>query len=352
MDIKSLVNEVWFFFRKETRYVIRALSFYIAVIIISSLLVFDAFNCPSAYGVIVDRIAAVVNGDVITLSELENTARPIFQKYIDADMSKEEIKAKKQEILHRLLPQLIDERLVEKEIKKLNISVNKQEIEDALDRICKENYMSRDEFVAQLESKGETLKGYKKEIKRQIERATLINRQVSSKIVITDEQVKIYIKSHQPKQNYNGQLYILQHISVVPKDPNNPDLKKKARERAEEAYRALKKGESFKEVVKRYSDFSPDEKDGYLGSFTLREMAPFVRQAVIGLKPGDFSKVVDSPMGWQIFRLKEIARGGKGDNGRSHIEKIRQKLYRKEINARFEEWLNRLRSKSTIRILL
>jgi len=354
MDIKPLVNEVSFFFRKETRYVIRAFSFYIAVITISALLPFNVFKCPPAYGVILDRIAAVVNGDVITLSELESTVRPIFQKYINKDMTEEEIKAKKQEILHYVLPQLIDEHLVEGEIKRLDISVNKQEIQRALDKICKQNYMTIDELESKLESEGKTLKEYKKEIKRQIERARLIDKQVSSKIVITDEEVKKYIKKQSPKEDYynSEQVYILQHISIIPKDPNDPKLKEKNKKRAEEAYKALKKGKSFKEIVERYSDLSSNEKDGYLGSFTLKEMAPFVKQVIAGLKPGEFSKVVDTPMGWQIFRLKEIVQGGERENERGHIEEIRQELYHKEINARFEEWLKRLRSKATIRILL
>ncbi len=351
--MKPLVNEAPFFPRRETRYAIRASSFYFAVICISGLLIFNVFKCPPAYGVIFDRIVAVVNGDVITLSELENTARPIFQKYINKGMTKEEIEAKKQEILHHILPQLIDEHLVEEEIKRLDISVNKQEIQEALDRICKQNYMTIDELVAQLNSEGKTLKEYKKEIKKQIERARLINRQVSSKVVITDEEIKKYIKKQHLRNDYSGQLYILQHICISPKNPNDPKLKEEAKIRAEEAYKALKNGKSFKAIVKRYSDLSSDKEDGgYLGSFTLKEMAPFVKQAVAGLKPGDFSKVVDTPMGWQIFRLKKITRAGEDKNERAYIGKIRQKLYRREINARFEDWLKRLRSRSTIRILL
>ncbi len=326
-------------------------SFLHITLIISVLII---LNPCLVYGVIIDRIAAVVNGEVITLSELETTARPILQKYINKDMTRQEKEAKKQEILHHILPNLIDEHLVEEEIKKLDITVSKEEIEDTIDSLCKQNYMSRDELVAKLENDGKTLKEYKNEIKREIEKARLINREVSSKIVITDEEVKKYIKRHPSKEDYynNGKLYILQHICIVPKDPNDPESKEKSRRRAEEAYKALKKGKSFKEVIEHYSDLSSDEKDGYLGSFTLKEMAPFVRQAVVGLKPGEFSRVIDTPMGWQIFRLKEITQGRGAEDRQNYIEEVRRKLYRKEINRRFREWLKGLRAKSTIRILL
>ncbi len=84
----------------------------------------------------------------------------------------------------------------------------------------------------------------------------------------------------------------------------------------------------------------------------MKEMAPFVKQAVVNLKPGDFSDIVDTQVGWQIFRLKEIVQSGQTDLDSAQIKEVRKKLYREQINARFEEWLRELRSKSTIQILL
>ncbi len=303
---------------------------------------------------IVDRIVAVVNDEVITLSELEQRAEPIFQQYLknvkDSVVSDE----KKKEIFAKILPQLIDEHLIKKEIEKLGIRVSSADVDATVSRICEENNLTLEQLENKLASGGFSLADYKKEIRQQIERSELINAQVKSKIVVTDEQVFAYLKDH-PVSGVdvqgNAPRYVLQHICIVPKEPADPDSKALARKKAEKALSELKAGKDFVAVAAQYSD-SPDSKDnGFLGAFTEKDMAPFVRDAVVGLKPGAFSNIVDTPMGFQIFRLKTIETGTRKVD-KKRIEQVRNELYRKQVNARFEQWLQDLRSRSTIRILL
>jgi peptidyl-prolyl cis-trans isomerase SurA len=322
--------------------------FFLTFFIASAVLTFEAHL---AYSAIVDRIAAIVNGDVITLSELEDRAQPLVQKYTNGEMSKEEIESKRQEVLTQVLPQLIDDRLAKEEVEKLGIKIGEREIERALDQICEDNHITRDELSAKLVSEGHTLEEYKKELKQQIERAELINAQVRAKIVITDEQVNEYLKEQPLKNSSNDPLYIMQHICTT-FEKDDPESRENARRRIEEAYNALKKEKDFEEVARRYSDLPSGQDGGYLGALTLKEMAPFVKQAVAGLKSGDFSGIVYTPVGWQIFRLKEIVQSGETGSDSAQIKEVRKKLYRRQINARFEEWLRELRSKSTIQILL
>jgi peptidyl-prolyl cis-trans isomerase SurA len=316
--------------------------------VVLAVLTFEAYP---AYGIIVDRIAATVNGDVITLSELEGWAQPLVQKYTNEEMRKEEIETKRQEILAQVLPELINERLAQEEVKKLGIKVGEQEIERALDQICEDNHITRDQLSEKLASEGHTLEEYKKELKQQIERAELINAQVRAKIVITDEQVNEYLKEHPLNNSSNAPLYIMQHICAKFEE-DDPESREDARRRIEEAYNTLKEGKVFEEVARRYSDLPSGQDGGYLGAFTLKEMAPFVKQAVANLKPGDFSDIVDTQVDWQIFRLKEIVQSGQTDLDSAQIKEVRKKLYNKQTNARFEEWLEELRSKSIIQILL
>ncbi|MDL1959392.1 MAG: peptidylprolyl isomerase [Deltaproteobacteria bacterium] len=320
------------------------LTFFVALAVLT-------FEANPAYGIIVDRIAAIVNGDVITLSELEGWAQPLIQKYTNEKMSKEEIETKRQEILAQVLPELIDEHLAQEEVEKLGIKVGNQETERTLDQICEDNHITRNELSAKLASEGHTFEEYKKELKQQIERAELINAQVRAKIVITDEQVNEYLKEQPLKNSSNDPLYIMQHICTTFEE-DDPESREKARRRIEEACNALKEKKDFEEVARRYSDLPSGQDDGYLGAFTLKEMASSVKQAVVDLKPGDFSNIVDTSVGWQIFRLKEIVQSGQVEPNSAQIKEVRKKLYRKQINAQFEEWLNKLRSKSTIQILL
>lgn len=301
---------------------------------------------------VIDRIVAVVNGEVITLSELEVKARPLIRQYLKDVKDPVSFDEKKKEILSKVLPQLVDERLIQKEIDRLGIKVSKQEVEAAIEGICKENGLTLEELKEKLERDGYTLEGYKKEIKKQIERTAVINSQVKAKIVVTDAQVLAYLKEH-PGSGIDlpesGPRYILQQICIVPgKDPASVA---RARERAKEALSALESGKEFSEVAKEYSDLPSAKDGGYLGALTPGEMAAFLRKAVLKLKPGEHSGVIETPMGFQIFRLKAIDTSARGVD-KNKMEEVRRKLYRQQINARFEEWLQELRSKSTIRILL
>ncbi len=317
-------------------------------------LLFLTIWATSSSAAIVDRIVAIVNNDVITLSELEQKAAPVIQQYLKKIKKSKISDEKKKEIYAKILPQLIDEHLIEKEINKLGIKVSDRDVDATVQRICQENNISLEQLKKKLAADGFSLKDYKKEIRQQIERAQLINAQVKSKIVITDQQVISYLKKH-PVSGVdiqgNTPRYVLQHICIVPKDPQDSASRAKARAKAEQALSELKAGKDFGAVAARYSDLPDGKTKGLLGAFTKKEMAPFVRNAVLRLKQGDFSAIVDTPVGFQIFRLKAIETGTKSVDKRI-MEKVRNELYLKQVNARFEQWLQDLRSKSTIRILL
>jgi len=300
---------------------------------------------------IVDRIVAIVNGQVITLYELEKRAAPFLKKYISEDMSPDEKRQIKQQIYAKILPQMIDDYLVDEEIKKLGINVSDEELEHAIENICKSNGITREEFIEKLKKEGLTLEKYKEQMAKQIQRMQLVNAQVRSKIVITDEQVKEYIRKKNAPATYEGPFYILEHICIIPKSNSRQDIEE-AKSKAKEALRELKSGASFVEVAKKFSSNTPFAKELRLGVFSLDEMAPEIRDVVRKLSPGEFSDIVKTSVGFQIFKLAGISNMKEEEIDPAQMEEVRKQLYDEAINERFQEWLNDLRAKSTIRILL
>lgn len=303
---------------------------------------------------IVDRIVAVVNDNVITLSELESRAQPVLAR-VEEQRQRPLTAKEKEEILAQLLPQLIDEYLVDEEIKRLGIKIGDREVEQALEQLCRSNNITLEDLKAQLATEGITLEQYKDQLKRQIQRTELINAQVKSKIVVTDEQIAEYLKQDTKSsgQVKGGKNYILQHICVVPLNPDDPKSVKKAESIAQEAYRALEQGKPFEQVVAAYSAPAFRQNDGYLGGFSEQEMAPFIKDAVLDLSPGEYSKIIKTPLGFQIFKVKDIRTGQDDEFAPNGFEKERAKeqIYQQEVNARFDEWLREIRSKATIKIL-
>ncbi len=322
---------------------IKLLVFFLGLVCISP--------AGTSHAVIVDRIVAIVNSHVITLSELEKRARPFLQEYLKDDMSPEEKAQVKQTIYAKILPQMIDDYLVKQEIDRLGITVSDAEVDHAIENICRNNGITVQELEEKLKHDGTSLEKYRKQVAEQIERARLINAQVQSKIVITDEQVRAYLKGSSDSTEYGGPYYILDHICVVP-DSDSPSAKAVAKKKAEEALKALEKGQSFEEVAHEFSSALPVASEVRLGVFSLDEMSPSIKKAVEGLKPGAYSDVIETPMGFQILKLVGISNSKEEDIDPVLMEETRQKLYNQEINQRFQDWLNELRSKSAIRILL
>ncbi len=317
------------------------------------------FSCfigyvPALNAKIIDRIVAVVNDNVITLSELESRAQPVLARF--EQQRKRPLNAKeKEEILAQLLPQLIDEYLVDAEIKRLGIRIGDKEVDQALEQLCRSNHITLKELKAQLAAEGITLEQYKDQLKRQIQRTELINAQVKSKIVVTDEQIAEYLKQDASSsgKSKGGKSYILQHICIVPLNPDDPTSVKEAESIAKEAYKALEQGKPFEQVVAAYSAPAFRQNGGYLGGFREQEMAPFIKNAVLDLSPGEYSKIVKTPLGFQIFKVKAIRTGQDDELAVSGFEKerAREQIYQQEVNARFDEWLREIRSKATIKIL-
>ncbi len=304
-------------------------------------------NPPIAHGKVVDRIAAVVNDKVITLSEVMEKAQPILEKMESRGQALSPLE--RQQVVTKVLGQLIDEQLVEMEAKKLHIQVTDQEVESAYKRILQENNLSEEEFREKLAKSGMTLPEYKEELRRQIRQSRLVHSQVNAKIAVTDEEVLEYAKKNGLLGQSQGPVFSLQHICI----PYGQGLtKEEARRLAEEALAKIKKGTPFEEVAANYSKVPSSQEGGFLGTFTLKEMAPFVRDVVTRLKVGEVSQVVDTPIGFQIFRLKGISQAEKGGLAKGISEEIRRRLYRQKIEQQFQRWLVKLRQKYTIKILL
>src|SRR5947207_1438683 len=138
---------------------------------------------------LVDRVAAVVNNDIIALSEVEARAAPEL-----ARLATERDPAKRgelrKEIMKRALDSLIGEKLLEAELRDLNIDVSDQEIDYGIEDVKKQNNIDGDQFETLLRGEGYTMPSYRAFMKKHLARLKLINLKVRQKVKVSDEDVK------------------------------------------------------------------------------------------------------------------------------------------------------------------
>jgi len=144
-------------------------------------------------GELVDRVVAVVNDDVITLSELEEEAAPAFAK-IRAEAPAAQVDDAIQKARRDILRSMIDHKLLLQRAANRQIEVSDAEIDAAIDRIMEENSLTVEQFREQLATMGVSEGKYRSSLRDQILRSRLLSYEIRSKVVITNEQIEAYYR--------------------------------------------------------------------------------------------------------------------------------------------------------------
>ena len=144
---------------------------------------------------IIDRIVAIVNDDIITLSELEEFRKSLYPRQPKAnDWLRDELELSN--VRRHVLNALIEERLIDQEANRQNIVVTQKTLEDALESLRQERGLSQSQLEMALKNQGLTYEDYRARVERGLKRTQLINRAVKSEIEIKEEDLKVYYETH------------------------------------------------------------------------------------------------------------------------------------------------------------
>jgi len=153
------------------------------------------FFAGNSIGEVLDRVVAVVNDDVILLSELEDTGKAYFQKVKESTPEQSRVTAL-QEARNEVIESLIEKSLIHQKAKTNKVSVTDDEFKKAYEQMRLRSGLSEEQFVDKLKQSGITKETYEKNLRYQVLQNKLINYDIRSKIVITDDMVKQYYDSH------------------------------------------------------------------------------------------------------------------------------------------------------------
>lgn len=298
---------------------------------------------------VVDRIVAVVNDDIILLSELDESFKPYADRIMALGYSLDEKRRTLFNIREEILNQLIDQKLTDQQIKRSKITVSDNEIDKAIERLKEANLFTDEELREMLKAEGLTMEEYRKRIKDQILRAKLVNFEIKSKIVITKEDIESYYKSHSDKYSKIKEYRLSNIIMKVPSFASEEE-KLGVLEKMEMALTELKAGKPFDITAGAYSESSYVSDDGGLGLFKLKELSPRIQKAIKDMKAGEFTPVLDTDQGYQIFYIQEIvnAQGKSLEEASPEIEDI---LYKEIVDKKFSSWIDELRKRSHIKTI-
>lgn len=292
--------------------------------------------------ILLDRVMAIVNKEVITWSELYKTME--FE-------ASEIVRAMKDDDRRRLfkenepifLEKLIDMRLQLQEARKLGIQATDEEVNKAVTGIRKKYAMTDEVFQQAIKKEGFSLSEYKTKIFEQITIDRLIDQEVRTKVVVTEGEVdKYFSENKEAVKEHEG--FDISHIFI-----RHTGDKKQIEDRAGGIYKKITVGENFEEIAKKESEDTSAKGGGHLGFVKKSDLSANFLNVLLKMKKGDVSEPFWSDNGMHIIRLNEIKAF---KDSRELREKVRQELLDDKFKNYYKDWSKSLREKAYIEIKL
>lgn len=308
------------------------------------------FTAAAAGAVVVDRIVAVVNDEVVTLSEL-NRAFESFARKIEADYKGDNKEGFLKHNKELFLRRIVDQILIEQEAKKAGkgfATIKDEEVMVVLNDMLARNQVSMDDYIRKLAAEGSSLEAIKKEIRDQMLRMRLLRQEVQSKIVVTDEEIGEYYNKH--RTEYEGKEALRLKQILIPAGADKAS-REAASTLARQIHERLVKGESFDALAAQYSKGPAAAQGGDIGFVERGVIIPAVEKSVFGLSVGQLSEVIESEIGFHILAVTD--RRGAGVKPLPAVRnEIKAKIEEEKIAKKYDEWIEGLRKKSFVDIRL
>lgn len=251
-----------------------------------------------------DRIVAVVGDEVITYYELRNQLASVLRQ-----LNKQGTPLPPKDVLERqMLERLIMDRVQLQFAKETGLKVDDVQLDQAIGRIAANNKMSLPQFRQALEKDGIAFPTFREEIRQEMIVARLREREVDSKLMISEGEVDNFLAS-QSAAGPQVEEYQLAHILLRAPESASPEQLQKLRARAEQALKRAQQGENFAQLTAAFSDAPDALQGGNLGWRPLDRLPGLYAETAAKLKVGDVSELLRSSAGFHILKLV-AKRGG------------------------------------------
>ena len=288
---------------------------------------------PALAAKVEDRIVAIVNSDLIMLSEVKRELAPERER-IEKQYRGDELSRRLQMAEAIALTRMIERRLQLQEAKVRNVDVGDQEVKLALKQLIQQGEKLDEKDPASMKS-----------VRDQLTLLKVVDREVRSGVMVADPEMKRYYQEHGDRFALPEEYTLSQIFLKARTSDDLADLKPKARE----IMTQLKQGESFEDLALQYSDDPTGSRGGRLGLVRQGELLPAIERGVSNLVPGGISEVIESPIGLHIVRLDD-----KKPKQFRPYEEVRQEIqalvFQQKSEDMFQAWLADLKNKAYIEI--
>jgi peptidyl-prolyl cis-trans isomerase SurA len=291
---------------------------------------------PARATEIVDRIVAVVNGQVITSYDLDRELAPYFMQLGGRKLNAQD-EQQLTMVRKKLLARLVDDILLLMEAKRLNLEVTDTEVENHIRQFRQSNSMTEEDLGRQLQRENMTREEYKRNIRESMLRHRVLSYMVRRKVLVTDEEILRYYDEH--RNDYVQAKKVELGLILLPPSEDLDGL----------VQRLGKSEISFEEAARKYSKGPGAQSGGSIGRLKWSELASQWREALAQIQPGEISEPFSIDGNKAILKLKAIIPGKERPLDEVR-EEIRQKLYDPKYAVQYAEYMQDLKTKAIVDI--
>lgn len=290
-------------------------------------------------GELLDKVVAVVNDGVVLESELDEQIKEIENRLRD-----QRVVLPSEEVLRaQVLDRLIVEEIQAQHADRAGIKVSDEQVNAAMTDIARRQNITLQQLPDRLAAEGIDYVQYRNELRREIARQILRQRDVVSRIVVTPHELDQYL-DRQKKTASASNEYNVSHILIALAQDAKPGQLATALKLAKDVDERARNGEDFNKLAVTYSQSETALDGGSLGWRKGTELPTFLADAIARMKPGEISDVIQTPSGFHIVKLNETrAVGGPQIVQQMHLRHILLKPTEIEDDATVQQRLSRWR---------
>jgi len=304
---------------------------------------------PMAHGLLIDRIVARVNDDVITLSQLQEDGLPLFER-LRATFSGEELEAEVRRAEREILEQLILKRLQLQYASQINLKASDNDVNAAVKDVLTRNNLTEESLVEMLAREGLTIQDYKERVREQIILARLLTQAVRSRVSVDSREVDAYYQAHEEEFKQPDTARV-RHIFFRIDPGADSSVIAATQRRATQVLQEARNGRDFESLAHQYSEDATAANGGDLGNIRRGQTVPAFEEVVFSLREGQISDVIRTPNGLHIVKVERSSQGSTRSLAEAR-EEVERRLLQEKMEARFREWTDDLRNKAFIEINL
>jgi peptidyl-prolyl cis-trans isomerase SurA len=294
---------------------------------------------------IVDGIAAIVNGDVITFSQVRQLSAP-RERLLRSQLTGQELEKQILEARQLALKDLIDRRLVIQAFKKESYQIPDHVVDQRVHDIIRENFGGdRNTFIKTLEAQKYSLGEFKqKEMERIIVQA-MRSHNVKTQMIASPTKIEDYYRKHHDEFTSKEEIKLRMIMISGQKDTGNAQAQKAL---AEEVLGRLAGGAEFEQTAQIYSEDSTRDNGGDWGWIGRNTLAAPLEKFAFNMPVSRISSIIDYAGNYYIIKVED-KRGGTTKSLAEARADIEKKLIQDEAQQIQERWIATLRKKAYIR---